>query len=97
MNRPNRSLLGAALCAASLACLALLPRPARAAEAYREVGVGEVELMLGAKDVRIFDVNSAELYAKYHLPSAVRVEKGIDSLLPADKSTRLVFYCANTL
>jgi hypothetical protein len=85
-----------------IAALLVLGLAARAApagaesEPFGRLEVGQVEALLGAKDVLIFDVNSAEVYAKGHVPGArwtalADVEKN----LPADKSVRLVYYCHN--
>jgi rhodanese-related sulfurtransferase len=56
----------------------------------------EVEKLLGAPGVAIFDANNPDLWAKHHLPGAVHITgKDLRSLLPADRRTRLVFYCTN--
>jgi rhodanese-related sulfurtransferase len=53
---------------------------------------------LQASDLRVFDANSEETWRKGHVPGAVHVSyKQVSSaVLPADKATRLVFYCKNT-
>jgi len=85
--------LGAALAAACLAGAA----PARAAEEpFGRLSVDEVEKLLGQKDVRIIDVNGEEVYAKAHLPGAVRLDlSAVVGALPADKALKLVYYCKN--
>ncbi len=52
--------------------------------------------MLGRSDSRVYDANPRDVYEKHHLPGAVFIghEKDLAQYLPADKSTRLVFYCA---
>ena len=83
-----------------VAAIAALTAPilAHASEGYQELSPDQVEKMLGASDVRIFDANTPDLYAKNHVPGAVFVtSKTLAARLPADKDTRLVFYCANTL
>ena len=73
--------------------LPLAPRAA-AAEPFQIIPAEQVQQMLGAKDVRVYDVNVDELWEKHHLPGAVHVgARDLASLLPADKSLRLVFYC----
>lgn len=85
----------AAAALAGVAALALTARPARAGEdGYAVISAGEVEQMLGAPDVKIYDVNVDELWEKHHLPGALHLGKDLASQLPADKSTRLVFYCS---
>ena len=75
--------------------LVALTLPALADEPFRLVAAEQVEKMLAAKDVKIYDVNVDELWEKYHLPGAVHVgERDLASILPADKATRLVFYCS---
>ena len=70
------------------------PLAARA-DAYSNVGVDTVQQMLAAGDVRVYDVNPRDVYEKYHLPGAVYVGHAkLEGLLPADRSTRLLFYCA---
>ncbi len=87
----------AALALAPLLAAAALLAPLRArAEAYQTVSADQVQQMLGAPDVRVFDANSDELYARSHLPGAVHIgDRSLASLLPADKAVRLVFYCTN--
>jgi 3-mercaptopyruvate sulfurtransferase SseA len=85
--------LGTALAAACLAWAA----PARAAEEpFGRLSVDEVEKLLGQKDVRIIDVNDQEVFAKAHVPGAVRVDlTEVAGALPADKALKLVYYCKN--
>jgi len=80
-----------------IALLLLGASPTRAEdEPFGRLSVGEVEALLGKPDVRIFDVNTAEVYAKGHVPGAVWSDLGgVVSKLPADKELRLVFYCKN--
>jgi rhodanese-related sulfurtransferase len=92
--RTLRISFGGALLAAVLA----LPLAARAEAGFKEVSPDQVEKMLGAPDVRVYDINDATMYDKYHVPGAVHVgNRKLETLLPADKTTRLVFYCSNTL
>jgi rhodanese-related sulfurtransferase len=81
----------------ALVALALAALPARAAgDDLQMLSVNDVEKMVGAPDVRIFDANTPEIYAKSHVPGAVFVDSDtLASRLPQDKTTRLVFYCKN--
>jgi rhodanese-related sulfurtransferase len=88
----------AALAGALLtSCLLAWAAPAGAeAEPFGRLTPDEVEKLLAEKDVRIFDVNNAEVFAKAHLPGAVRLE--LDQVvrsLPADPALRLIYYCKN--
>lgn len=84
------------LAAAALALAALAPPgAARAGEPFQLLSAGQVERMLGARDVRVYDVNIDELWVKHHLPGAIHVgNRDLATILPADKDTRLVFYCS---
>jgi rhodanese-related sulfurtransferase len=84
------------LAAAALALAALaLPGAARAGEPFQLLSAAQVEKMLRAPDVRVYDVNIDELWVKHHLPGAIHVgNRDLATLLPADKGTRLVFYCS---
>ena len=95
MNRLLFSLGMSLFAAATL----LVPASARAVDPQvQEVTPDQVEKMLGAPDVRIYDVNDLDMFNKSHVPGAIHVgTKKLAGLLPSDKSTRLVFYCANTL
>jgi rhodanese-related sulfurtransferase len=78
------------------AVLAGLALAAPAAEPYGSLSVDEVEKLLGARGVAIYDANAPDLWSKHHLPGAVHIiGKDLRSLLPADRQTRLVFYCTN--
>jgi hypothetical protein len=83
--------------AAALAAVAILsPASNPAADPYAELAPDAVEKMLGAADARIYDANPRDVYEQHHLPGAVFIghEKDLARHLPADKATRLVFYCA---
>jgi hypothetical protein len=83
--------------ALALAGLGAAPGAARAEdEPFGRLDVGQVEALLGAADVRIYDVNSMEVYARGHVPGATWASlSGLEKRLPADKTLRLVFYCKN--
>lgn len=77
-------------------------RPAAAAdqpEPFKRLSIAKVEKLLGTPGVHLYDGNSAETYAKGHVPGAINlystdIKEGV---LPADKGATLVFYCQNTL
>ena len=80
--------------AIALAALAL-PALVRADEAFQLVSVEQVEKMLGARDLKVYDVNVDELWEKNHLPGAIHVgARDLAAILPSDRATRLVFYCS---
>jgi hypothetical protein len=67
-------------------------------EPFGRLEVGQVEAMRAQKDVVVFDVNSAEVYAKGHLPGARwSAMDSVEKNLPADKTLTLVYYCHNEL
>jgi rhodanese-related sulfurtransferase len=68
---------------------------AHAGEPYGTMSADEVEAVLGKPGVAILDANVDELWEKYHLPGAIHVGgRDLAALLPADRGTRLVFYCS---
>jgi Rhodanese-like domain len=85
--------------AAALLTVALAGQaaPARAeTEPFGRLEVGQVEALLGRKDVLIFDVNSSAAYAEGHVPGAIWTAlRDVEKRLPADKATTLVYYCRN--
>ncbi len=86
--------------AALLLVLASTPILACAAngrsEPFTLVGMDEVERMLSQPDVAIVDANTRETFVKNHLPGARYYKSApFEQVLPADRSTRIVFYCAN--
>jgi hypothetical protein len=63
------------------------------------MSAGDLAKILGQKDVAVFDANGPEVFAKAHVPGAVHLAEYKDypaSTLPADKATRVIFYCKNT-
>lgn len=82
------------LAVALAAALLTLPALAAEPEPFQLVGADQVEKMLGARDVKIYDVNVDELWEQHHLPGAIHVgARDLATLLPPQKATRLVFYC----
>ncbi len=95
MNVSSR-LLAAAAPLVAAALLAWAP-PATAAD-LPKLSVDEVSKLVGAPDVRIYDVNAREVFDKAHLPGATFVElagSDVEQKLPKDRKTRLVYYCKN--
>ncbi len=66
-------------------------------EPFTRVGVDEVERMLGDPRVAIVDANPYDVFQQGHVPGARWYGPGssLASVLPADRTTRLVFYCAS--
>ena len=80
---------------ASLALLAAAASPA-CAEDFTLMPMDDVEKRLGQSGFAVFDANVPEVWQEHHLPGAVHiVGKDLQALLPADKGTQLLFYCAN--
>lgn len=72
---------------------------AKEGEGFTLMTAADLAKILGQKDVAVFDANTPETFAKGHIPGAVFLEeyrKFPASVLPADKATRVVFYCKNT-
>lgn len=70
---------------------------AEGAEPFGRLTVDQVSQLVGKPGVAIYDDNAESMYEDGHIPGAKRV--GVSEVsaekLPADKSTELVFYCAN--
>lgn len=66
-----------------------------------EMSLDEVEAGIAAKEANagalyVFDVNPKDVYEEGHVPTAKWVPKKVTAdMLPADKTAKLVFYCAN--
>ena len=83
--------LAALAAAATLACAA-----SRSRDPFQLVGVDEVQKMLSEPDVAVIDANPKDVFEKNHLPGARHYRSApLAEVLPADKSMRLVFYCAS--
>jgi rhodanese-related sulfurtransferase len=51
--------------------------------------------MIGQPGVKVYDANPPDLWQKNHIPGATFIgEQKLASVLPADKATKLIFYCA---
>jgi hypothetical protein len=72
-------------------------KPAQKAEALATLTVDEVDAQMSAHQITPVDCNEDELRKKMgELPGAILVDETDSypaSVLPADKSTKLVFYC----
>ncbi len=93
--RPPRSRLAALLFAASLIAAAACATK-RARDPFTMVSVDEVAGLVGKPGVAIVDANPQDVYQEGHVPGARWYRSGpsLAAVLPADKATRLVFYCA---
>jgi hypothetical protein len=84
---------------ALLAAAALAAGCARRAsgEPFALVTVDDVARMLGDPRVAIVDANPWDVFERWHVPGARWYREGpsLASVLPADKGTKLVFYCAS--
>jgi len=68
----------------------------RAAEPFTMVGIDEVEKMMAEPGVAVIDANTRETFEKHHLRGAKHYKSApFAEVLPPDKGTRLVFYCAS--
>jgi len=103
-----RTLPASAAIALALVACATTPAPtpapapaitaaAPAAEAFGRLSVDEVAALIRAGDANIYDDNGEGRFAAGHLPGAVWMPFNAVSAdkLPADKTRKLVFYCAN--
>lgn len=102
MKKQLQNLAVCALLAIPMLGLAGGDAPLEAAEEYvykvRQVSIPEAEQLFMEPGVRIFDVNTLELWAEGYIPGAVFFNVGNwKKLLPKDKNTLIVFYCANRL
>jgi len=67
-----------------------------AGEPFSMATVDEVERMISEPGVAIIDVNPRATFEKNHLPGARHYRSApFAEVLPPDKGTRLVFYCAS--
>jgi len=97
------ALLVALLALATALITGLAPSRARASggaeDGFTLMSAAELAKVLGQKDVKVFDANSEKVFAEGHVPGAVFLAEYRTypaSTLPADKATRVIFYCKNT-
>jgi hypothetical protein len=90
--------LPAALVALILLGASAPSRAAAAKDGFGELTLDQVDKLVATKSADIFDNNSAERFAKSHVPGArwVAFNNVTASDLPKDKERALVFYCENT-
>ena len=90
----RNSIIRGAVGLLALAALAVSPRLARADD-FKTLSVDEVQKMMGQPGVKVYDANPPDLWEKSHVPGATFIgEKKLASVLPSDRSTKLIFYCA---
>jgi hypothetical protein len=70
---------------------------AGADEGFSALSVDEVGQRIGKPGVFVFDGNTADTYAKGHLPGArpIQHDQVSAATLPPDKEATLIFYCKN--
>jgi 3-mercaptopyruvate sulfurtransferase SseA len=72
---------------------------AHEAQPFKELTIEQLEQKLaGTPKPTVVDANPREVYDKRHVPGAIWIpfDEVTADKLPNDKSTPLVFYCANT-
>ncbi|MBS2030142.1 MAG: hypothetical protein JST54_19725 [Deltaproteobacteria bacterium] len=92
--RKRRPILAAAVLALALGALACHKEQP---DAFGQLSPDEVQKMVEAKQVSVFDNNSQDRFNKSHVPTAtwLQFDEVKPTDLPADKDRNLVFYCAN--
>src|SRR5262245_49450376 len=82
-----------------LAALALASFAAVAsAGEFADISVPQLKAALATGKVTLLDANGSETFAKGHIPTAIDFKANEDklaALLPRDKKTLVVAYCAN--
>jgi rhodanese-related sulfurtransferase len=68
-------------------------------EPFGRMTVDEVSTHLGQAGFFVFDANSDQMYASGHVPGAKHVSYRTypQKALPADRTSTLIFYCANPI
>ncbi|WP_394132247.1 rhodanese-like domain-containing protein [Shewanella maritima] len=62
------------------------------------ISIGQAAMLLKDPKVKFFDVNTLELWGEGYIPGATFINvSNWKDLLPEDKATQMVFYCANRL
>lgn len=66
---------------------------------FNKLTVDEVQKKIADPNVHVYDGNGGDVYKKGHVPGAVLLSSNDikDGVLPADKETPLIFYCANEM
>lgn len=91
-----RPFVAIALLLVLAAVAALACATTRGRDPFAMVSMDEVQRMMAEPDVALIDANTPDTFEKNHLPGA-RYYKAAPfaEVLPAEKSKRLVFYCAS--
>ena len=65
----------------------------------KSISPAEVNGQVQAKQVNVFDVNSAQSWQKAHVPGAKNLDSAtfVVADLPSDRNSSLVFYCSNPM
>ena len=65
----------------------------------KTISPSELYRLIQKQQVAVFDVNSAQSWAKAHVPGALNLDpaKYNSEDLPSDRKSSLVFYCSNPL
>ena len=65
----------------------------------KSISPAELGEQVKAKQVAVFDVNSAQSWQKAHVPGAKNLDPASFAAgdLPPDKNSSLVFYCSNPM
>jgi rhodanese-related sulfurtransferase len=81
-----------------LAAFSLAAFAFAAAPRITDISQTDLQAAVASKSAVIFDVNGSDSYREGHIPGAIDFiahQQEVASLLPADKSTLIVAYCAN--
>jgi rhodanese-related sulfurtransferase len=65
----------------------------------KSISPADLHQQVQAKQVSVFDVNSAQSWQKAHVPGAKNLDPAnfVAGDLPSDKASNLVFYCSNPM
>lgn len=72
---------------------------AKTAPTFADIEFKDLQGLVASGKVVLVDVNGSESFAKGHIPGAIDFQanqKALANLLPKDKNTLVVAYCANT-
>jgi 3-mercaptopyruvate sulfurtransferase SseA len=85
------------LAVAAVAAVVAACATSRSGEPFTMVSMDQVARMIGDPKVAVIDANPREVYEGGHVPGARWYRSGpsLAAVLPADRSTKLVFYCAS--
>jgi rhodanese-related sulfurtransferase len=65
----------------------------------KTISPGDLHALIQKNQVTVFDVNSPQSWKSAHVPGALHLDpvNYLESDLPRDKQSNLVFYCSNPL